>query len=138
MSFGQPQAHGQIAKAETSFAPLAGRLVDGTILLPAAARSAASGSGTGRQLGAPGASQRLFLACHVLAFSGTSLTLALESDDASGFPSPQERLTSVAFTGTGSDWKELDGPLTDSWWRAKWTFAGASFSALMIAGILTR
>jgi len=129
--------HGQLARVEAAFAARASRLVDGTILADAVNR-VATGNGVARQLGAASALKRLYVAMHVLAFVGTTLTLKVQSDDNSGMTTPVDRVTSSAFTTVGSAWAELDGPITDDWWRATWTFTGTSFTALLVAGILNR
>ena len=129
--------HGQLARIDASFASRASRLVDGTILMPGTSRGA-TGNGVARQLGAIAANQRLYVAMHVLAFVGTTLTLEVQSDDNSGMTTPIDRVTSAPFTAVGSAWSELDGAITDDWWRATWTFTGTSFTALLVAGILNK
>ena len=54
-----------------------------------------SGNGTGRQLGAVGATQKLYSALHVFAASGTSPTLdvVIQSDDNSGFTTALAKIT---------------------------------------------
>lgn len=129
--------HGQLVRVDASFAARASRLVAGTILLPALSK-VATGNGVARQLGAVSASQRLFVAMHVLALTGTSVALKVQSDDNSGMTTPVDRVSPAAFTAVGSAWAELDGPITDNWWRAQWTLVGTSFTALLVAGILNR
>jgi len=129
--------HGQLARVEAAFAARAARLVDGTILLPAISK-VATGNGVARQLGAVAANQRLYVAMHILALVGTSVVLKVQSDDNGGMTTPIDRITSSAFTAVGSAWAELDGPITDDWWRATWTLVGTSFTALLVAGILNK
>lgn len=100
----------------------------------------ASGSGTGRQLGAVGASGTLYAGLHVLSASGTSPTLdvTVESDDASGFASPITRVTFAQATAIGSQWETLGGAVADDWWRVSWVIGGTgspSFDAVVVLGI---
>ncbi len=132
-----PVQHGQLARVEGNFSARGARLVDGTILMPATNRTA-TGNGTAQQLGAVSAAQKLYVAMHVLAFVGTTLTLKVQSDDNAGVTTPLDRVTSAPFTAIGSAWAELDGPITDNYWRAAWTFTGTSFTALLVAGILNK
>lgn len=66
---------------------------------------------------------------HVVGISGTSPTLnmIIESDDAAGFATPTTRATFAQIT-TGSDSEVvlINGPITDTYWRAKWTLGGTS------------
>jgi hypothetical protein len=116
----------------------AGPLVKGNILHPATARTA-SGNGTGRQLGAVGATQRIHAALHVLALSGAAPTLdvKLQSDNGSGFASPADQITFAQKTAAGYEWASAAGAITDDWWRAIWTIGGGSpsFTFVLVAGI---
>ena len=115
-----------------------GPLVRGTIMHNAA--RAASGNGVARQLGAVGATQRLYTTLHVVAASGTMPTLdvTVESDDGSGFPSPTTRVTFAQATAIGAEWASaIAGPITDDWWRIVYTIGGTgpSFTFIVIIGI---
>lgn len=105
------------------------RLARGQILL--STQKTATGSGTAFQLGAVGATQKLYVAMHVLAQSGGTPTLRVQSDDNGGFASATTRATS----GSIADWLVVNGPITDDWWRADWTFSGTNFTAIVIAAI---
>lgn len=97
-------------------------------------------TGTAFQLGAVGATQKLYVALHVLAKSGTSptLDLTIESDSANNFPSAATVATFSQKTAVGSDWKEVSGAITDTWYRINYTIGGTtpSFSFIVVAGIL--
>lgn len=108
----------------------------GLILAPDAARTA-SGAGTGRQFGALASGARLLAGVHVFSVSGTSpsLTVTLQSDDASDFPSPVARATLGPLTSAGAAWAVVDGPVSDDWWRVSWTISGTSPSIQFAAVI---
>lgn len=101
----------------------------------------ANGSGTARQLGAVGASGSLYAGLHVLSASGSSPTLnvTVQSDNASGFPSPETRLTFAQATGRSSQWATpVGGAIADDWWRVSWVIGGTdspSFDAVVVIGI---
>jgi hypothetical protein len=70
---------------------------------------------------------------HVLSVAGTapSITVSVESDDASGFASATTRLTFDAATAVGGQILRTDGSaITDTWWRVAWTIAGTTPSFL--------
>lgn len=112
------------------------KLVRGTNLIYGS--KTATGSGTPRQLGATLSTQRLFAALHVVSFTGTSLVMRLQRDDAVGFSTPATAITFATLTGVGFEWAEVAGPITDDWFRADWTFTGTSFMAYLLVGILTQ
>lgn len=133
-------APGDVAPFTLSASGLASPLVRGTVLHPTTTARTSSGNGTGRQLGAVAATQRMFLALHVVAISGSpTFSVVLESDDNSGFTSPTTRLTSASYSAsTGSEWQSVAGAITDDYWRVKWTVTGGStpsITFLAVAGI---
>lgn len=68
-------------------------------------------------LGAVGADEFLYAAVHVFA-AETDITLIVESDNASGFPSTTTRATIGPLTATGGTWMtRVAGPFTDDHWR---------------------
>lgn len=91
-----------------------------------AAAADASGNGTGLELGAVTAGQRLYYAVHVFSAAGTSPTLDLviqsETDDL--WASPTARVTVPQFTAAGSAYGSIAGPVTDTWWRVARTVGG--------------
>lgn len=102
-------------------------LVRGTIL--ATGTKTGTGTGTPLELGAVPAGKRLYACLHVLAVAGTNPTLGLvlESDDAQGFASPITRATFAQATAIGAQYLvPIAGPITDSWWRVKWTLGGTN------------
>lgn len=116
-----------------------GDLVRGTIMLNRTAAASAN-SGTALQLGAVGATQKLYAALHVIAASGTTPTLdvIVKSDDAVGFASPTNRITFAQKTAAGSQWAApVAGPITDTFWRVDFTIGGAGpiFSFVVLVGI---
>ncbi|GAA2681719.1 hypothetical protein [Actinoplanes palleronii] len=107
-------------------------LVRGQIAHPPGTARTASGTGTSAQLGAVSATQALYVGLHVHSVSGTtpSLTVRVESDNATGFPSPVTVGTFSAATAIGGQWMRIPGPITDDWFRAAWTISGTTPSFL--------
>jgi hypothetical protein len=99
----------------------------------------ATGTGTSVQLGAVSSTQRLYVALHVFSVSGTtpSLTVAIQSDNATGFPSASTVTTLTAATAIGSQITRVAGPITDDWFRVSYTISGTdpSFLFAVTAGI---
>lgn len=121
-------------KANANGAPF----VRGTVMLNGT--KTATGNGTARQLGAVGATQRLYAGLHVFTVSGTTPTLdaTVKSDDGVGFASPTTRITFAQKTARGFEWAtSVAGPITDDWWRIDYTIGGGSPSFLfaVIVGI---
>ncbi len=115
-------------------------LVRGVSAHPSGTARSATGSGTSIQLGAVTADQHLYANLHVLSVSGTSgpsITAEIESDSATGFPSPTSRGSFAAKTAAGGESIRIAGPFTDDWWRVKWTITGStpSFLFLVTMGI---
>lgn len=113
------------------------RLVRGTIMHNAA--RTATGQGTARQLGAVGATQKMYAALHVLSASASdTLDVTVASDDAQGFASGVTRLTFAQKTAIGSQFLSTPGAIADDWWRVEWTIGGVdpSFEFLVVLGIL--
>lgn len=91
-----------------------------------------------RTLVVPSATTRVYAAIHVLAVTGTtpSLTVALQGDDAIGFPSSATVATSAPITAPGAIW--LQGPYgvtADSFYRLSYTISGTAPSFTVIASI---
>jgi hypothetical protein len=107
-------------------------LVRGQIAHPPGTARTSSGTGTSIQLGAVSASQALYVGLHVHSVSGTtpSLTVRVESDNATGFPSAVTVGTFTAATAIGGQWMRVAGPITDDWFRAAWTISGTTPSFL--------
>jgi len=100
--------------------------------------SAATHNGASLQLGAVGATQRLYLAIHVFGVSGTTQTLdvVIQSDDATGFPSATTRITVPQFTGLGTYYTSIAGPITDDWFRTSVTIGGTGTPKLSYLAVL--
>jgi hypothetical protein len=107
------------------------------ILLAKASRSATA-NGTGRQLGAISATQRMVAVLHVFAVDGGTWTVTIESDDNSNFTSATTRLTFTGATDITREVLTLAGPITDTHWRAVLTetAAGTTCTLAAAAGII--
>jgi hypothetical protein len=110
------------------------KLARGVIGHPPGTARTASGTGTSNQIGALSASQSLYVNLHVLSVSGTtpSLTVRVESDNATGFPSPVTVGTFSAATAVGGQHMRIAGPITDDWFRVGWTISGTTPSFLFV------
>lgn len=98
----------------------------------------ATGSGTAVQLIATPTGQNLYAALHVLSVSGTAtptLTVRVQSDNASDFPSATTVITFTAATAVGGQITRVAGPITDDWLRADWTISGTNPSFLFVVSV---
>lgn len=95
----------------------------------------ATGTSTPNNFGAVAEGKTLYSSVHVVGVHGTigeTIDIVIESDDAVGFATPTTRLTHTQFTtARGASWQESyqavgGGGITDAWWRAKCTIAGAA------------
>lgn len=89
----------------------------------------ATGNSTGVQLGAVGATEKVYVAIHCTAVSGTStptVTFKLQSDDNSSFTSPTDRITFSNITAIGADYQSAAGAITDTYYRLNYTISGTS------------
>ncbi len=110
-------------------------LARGQIAHPPGTARSTSGTGTSINLGAVAAGKRLYASLHVLSVAGTtpSLTVEIEGDTATGFPSPVTYLTYSAANAVGGQILRTDGTaITDSWFRAKWTVSGTTPSFMFV------
>jgi hypothetical protein len=107
-------------------------LVRGVIAHPPGTARSTSGTGSSVQLGAVSSSQALYVALHVHSVSGTtpSLTVRVESDNATGFPSAVTAGTFTAANAISGQWMRIAGPITDDWFRAAWAISGTTPSFL--------
>jgi hypothetical protein len=101
----------------------------------------ATGTSTPFQLGAVSATQYLYAALHVYGASDAdTLDVVLESDALATFLSPTTQLSFAQKTGIGSEWATpiVGAPITDEWWRVKYTIGGTlpSFAFAVTFGIL--
>lgn len=77
-------------------------------------------TGTAVQAGAVGASSFLYAALHVMSGTG-DFTVKVQSDNASNFPTPTDRITFTQVgtaTAVASEWAtRVAGAITDDYWR---------------------
>lgn len=121
-------------------AEASGLLTRGTLMENNSA-IAATGAGTARQVGAVTSGQKAYAILHVLAVDDPADTLdvTIESDASNSFSgSETTRITFDTMSAIGSQWKELAGPITDTWWRAAYDITGStpSFDFVVILAIL--
>ena len=126
-------AIGQLLKRNHSFQG-SGVAYAGSLLLPKAARTAGS-SGTGAQLGAVSASQRVYASLHVLSITGGNVVATVASDDNAGFTSPTTRITFATATAAGSQLSSAAGAITDDYWRITWTQTATTATFAVLVGI---
>ena len=112
------------------------KLMRGTILKNATTAVTGDGDGTAYNLGAVSATQKVYAAIHTHSIDGGALSVTIYSDDAEGMVSPTPRIPMSKTTGVTSQWYELAGPVTDTWWRASWYYTGtaAKFVIVMTTG----
>jgi hypothetical protein len=97
---------------------------------------AATGAGTAVQLGATLATENIYAHLHVFSVSvgGTpQVTVKIQSDNASNFPSPTDIGTFVLASAVGAQRIVIPGPFTDDWYRAFATINSAGTFGLMVA-----
>lgn len=124
----------------TAQAKGSGPMVQGYCVHPSGVPRTATGSGTAYQLGEVGSGQTLHANLHVLSVAGTgtpSITVTLQSDNASGFSSPTTRITFGAKTAAGSyEHRQVAGPFAgDQYWRVGYTISGSSPSFLFLVSM---
>jgi len=106
--------------------PYDAAIVQAKVAHPKAARTA-DGNGTAVALTGPSASQKLYAALHVTAYSGlTNVVVKVQSDDGSGFASATDRITFDTVTGRTSQFASVAGDLsTETHWRVTWDVTGS-------------
>lgn len=109
-------------------------LVRGQVGHPAGTARTTTGVGSSVQLGVVPAGKSLYAAIHVLSATGTtpSLTARVESDNATGFPSPVTQGTFTAATAAGGQILRVPGAIADDWFRFAWTISGTTPSFLFV------
>jgi hypothetical protein len=109
-------------------------VVQAKVAHPHAARTT-SGNGTAVALTGPTASQALYAALHVTAYSGlTNVVFKVQSDDNSGFLSPTDRITFSTVTGRTHEWKSVAGPFSsETYHRVTWTVTGSGSVSFTVA-----
>jgi len=103
----------------------------------------ATGVGTGVQLGAVGAGQRLYANLHVFSIAGTAtptITVKIQSSVDNTFAAPTDRILFAAATTLQGQCGSVLGAVTDTWWRASWFIGGTtpSFLFAVSAGIAVK
>ncbi len=76
-----------------------------------------------------------YAALHVVAATGTTLDVLVESDTAVGFPSPTTQFTFAQATGVTSEFSTAIAATADDWWRVSWTIVGGSWTFIVTFGI---
>lgn len=133
--------HGESLPFYLSNKARAGMLDRMQVIAPKATR-VATFTGTAYQFGAvTSGTNKVVAALHVFSVTGASgaVTVTIESDNASNFPSPITRGTFTAVAtaaGVGRQVVEITSTITDDWWRAvaTWT-AGTNYSLGVVAGL---
>lgn len=118
-------AKGQAAKAITG-AVYDTAVIRGYAAHPEAARTS-TGTGTAVALVGPTATQKLYGALHVTAYTGlTNVVFKIQSDDNSGFSSATDRITFGTVTAVGSEFASVAGSFSsETYHRISWTASGA-------------
>ena len=120
-------AVGEIAPFSISKSQSDDEVVQGKIEIDGALT--ATGNSTGVQLGAVGSTEKIYVAIHCTAVSGTStptVTFKLQSDDNGSFTSPTDVITFSDITAIGADYQSAAGAITDDYWRLNYTISGTS------------
>jgi hypothetical protein len=133
---------GQLVSAQLDLKNRGYDLVRGQLM--AAGTKTASGTGTGLNMGSASGG-RIFSALHITSplvagGGGETFSGIIQSSVDNTFGAPTTRLTHTAgMTLAGADWQQATlGAVTDAWWRASWTIAGAapSFEVFWSFGII--
>jgi hypothetical protein len=107
-------------------------------LMHVASAATATANGTGQLLRAISTAKRAWATLHVLTVDGTdpSMTVIIQSDDNADFSSATTRATFTAATAATGELVEIEGPVTDTYWRARFTISGTSpeFSFVVALG----
>lgn len=139
--YGRPLQVGQLYAFSVSAVATGGQpLVRGQIFIAAGAKTVSGNSGTAVNLGAVGASQKLYASLHVLSASGTlpTLDVTVKSDDAVGFATPTTQITFTQKIAAGYELRSAPGAITDPFYRVDYTIGGTgpSFSFVVAVGIV--
>lgn len=135
-SYKQGEAVGEVAPWEAN-ASGNGLATRGTVMHSPGTARTATGDGTGAELGALAAGQRMLAVLHVLSASGTTpeLTVSVESDADNTFSAPTVRGTFDMADSPGGQALTVAGPVTDTWWRLSWVISGTTPSFLFVASL---
>lgn len=133
MSNNREMVPGGVVKAALSLEGT-GKLYHGELLLPRTVDTN-GGNGSSRQLGAVAADERLYASLHVFAVTGGGLTVKVQSDNATGFPSATDRISFTAATAVGSQFASVAGAITDDWFRVSWQQTATSATFAVLVGV---
>lgn len=132
MPFGQGQ-HGEMAGFEYAL-PYDFAIVQSKVAHPSAARTT-DGDGTAVALAGPTATQKLYAALHVTAYSGLdSVVFKIQSDNDSGMASATDRITFATATGRTSEFASVAGDFsTETHHRITWNVTGTGSCTFVAA-----
>jgi hypothetical protein len=109
--------------------------IRGRLLVPKGNVSATGAAGSVYQIGAATSTQYVYAAVHIFS-AGTTITMQLQSDNASNFPSATTVATIGPLTTTGGTWMtRVAGPVTDTYWRINVSAITGTFNLAVSAGI---
>jgi hypothetical protein len=112
-------------------------LVRGNIMVTGA--KTVTGDGTGRELGAVAAGEKMYAVLHVMsATPADTLDVIVESDAADAWIGAETtRITFTQATDETYELKTVDGAIADTWWRIGYTIGGVdpSFTFVVALGI---
>ena len=109
-------------------------VIRGQLAKARGSHSATGVVGSVLSLGAIPSGKRVFLGVQVFA-PGTTVTLKLQSDDASGFASATDRGTLGPITAKGGYLLAVDGPITDTHWRVNASAITGTFDLAAFVGV---
>jgi hypothetical protein len=126
-------AFGQVGELTPFSLDLAGSnsvgLVRGQVAAAKQSVNATGALGSAVQLGAVGAAQFVYAGFHVFGAPGTTITVKVQSDNASNFPSATDVATLGPLTAAGGTWMtRVAGPITDDWFRFNVSAITGTFS----------
>ena len=98
--------------------------------------SATGALGSAVNLGAPTSTQFVYVAFHVFS-AGTTITVQVQSDTASNFPSATTQATIGPLTTTGGTWMtKVAGPFAgETWWRLNVSAITGTFNVAGTIGV---
>jgi len=132
---------GELLKFSVKTESVGQQMIRGHILLNGI--KSLSGNGTAFELGAIGATQKMYASlCVVSASPSDTLDVKIQSDNLEAFGDPTDQITftqvNLGAGGGGTyEWKTKDGSVTDTWWKVNYTIAGVdpSFTFVVFVGI---
>lgn len=130
---------GEIAPYKASVVSASWPVVRGQFAHPPGTPRTTTGVGSSIQLGAVPAGKSLYAALHVLSVAGggtPTITARVESDNATGFPSPLTVATFAAATVPGGQILRAAGPIVDDWFRLAWTITGTGPPSFLLVGAI--